>query len=307
MTAVQLPSQAADANASRGVTISFIGGFLLSLDVPLLKLSGADTYTIIYARGAMLFAALFLYWLFFIRLRGDDTPFINGKTGLVLALMAGTANIMFVSSIGLTSVANVVFILAFNPMFAGLLSWAVLGERLHNYTWLAIAASLVGVGIIVADGLQVGTWRGDLLALGVSAILACSLTLVRYRKNDQSMSAATGHLLAAAVVAPFAAPLTLSAEGWGWLALNGLLVAPAATAMLMIAPRYVAAAVVAMFFLLETVLTPIWMWGIFGEVPSVFALVGGAVVITALTAHSAWKLSVSNRVRKSARMAQMRP
>jgi drug/metabolite transporter (DMT)-like permease len=108
-----------DANASRGVTIAFAGGLLLSLDVPLLKLSGADTFTIIYVRGAMLFAALFLYWLFFIRLRGNDTPFINGKTGMVLALLAGTANIMFVSSISMTSVANVVFILAFNPMFAG--------------------------------------------------------------------------------------------------------------------------------------------------------------------------------------------
>lgn len=307
MTAAQVPSRFSDANASRGVTIAFAGGLLLSLDVPLLKLSGADTFTIIYVRGAMLFAALFLYWLFFIRLRGDDTPFINGKTGMVLALLAGTANIMFVSSISMTSVANVVFILAFNPMFAGLLSWAVLGERLHLYTWLAIAASLAGVGIIVADGLQLGTWRGDLLALGVSFLLACSLTLVRYRQNDQSMSAATGHLLAAAVVAPFAAPLALSAEGWGWLAMNGLLVAPAATAMLMVAPRYVAAAVVAMFFLLETVLTPVWMWGIFGEVPSMLALVGGAVVISALSAHSVWKVSVSNRARRSLKPQQIRP
>jgi drug/metabolite transporter (DMT)-like permease len=114
-------------------------------------------------------------------------------------------------------------------------------------------------------------------------------------------------LLAAVVVAPFAAPMALSAEGWGWLAMNGLLVAPAATAMLMVAPRYVAAAVVAMFFLLETVLTPIWMWGIFGEVPSPFALTGGAVVIIALTAHSVWRMSVSNRVRRSAKPQQMRP
>ncbi len=307
MTAAHVSSALNDAKASRGVTIAFAGGLLLSLDVPLLKLSGADTFTIIYVRGAMLFAALFLYWLFFIRLRGDDTPFINGKTGMVLALLAGTANIMFVSSISMTSVANVVFILAFNPMFAGLLSWAVLGERLHVYTWLAIVASLAGVGIIVADGLQLGTWRGDLLALGVSFLLACSLTLVRYRQNDQSMSAATGHLLAAAVVAPFAAPLALSPESWGWLALNGLLVAPAATAMLMVAPRYVAAAVVAMFFLLETVLTPVWMWGIFGEIPSLLALLGGAVVISALSAHSLWKLNVSNRARRSLKPQQIRP
>ena len=307
MTAVTPADVCREADSTKGITIAFIGGVLLSLDVPLLKLSGADTYTIIYARGTMLFAALFLYWLLFIKLRGNDTPFINGKTGVLLALMAGTANILFVSSIGLTSVANVVFILAFNPMFAGLLSWIFLGERLHRYSWIAIGVSLLGVAIIVADGLKVGTWRGDLMALSVSAILAASLTLIRHRKNDQSMSAASGHLLAAVLVAPLAAPATLSLEGWGWLAMNGLLVAPAATAMLMVAPRYVAAGVVAMFFLLETVLTPVWMWAVFAEVPSTFAFIGGSIVIASLTLHSAWKVSVSNRTRRAGLPRHIRP
>ena len=307
MTSTTPAEVSREADSTKGITIAFIGGTLLSLDVPLLKLSGADTFTIIYIRGAMLFAALFVYWLIFIRLRGDQTPFINGKTGMMLAVMAGSANILFVSSIGLTSVANVVFILAFNPMFAGLLSWVFLGERLHKYTWYAIGVSLVGVAIIMGDGLQLGTWRGDLLALGSAALVAASLTLVRYRKNDQSMSAASGHLLAAVVVAPWATPLALSAESWGWLAMNGLLVAPAATAMLMVAPRYVAAGIVAMFFLLETVLTPIWMWGVFAEVPSTLAFVGGTIVIVSLALHSAWKVSVSNRIRRAGTPRRIRP
>jgi drug/metabolite transporter (DMT)-like permease len=62
-----------------------------------------------------------------------------------------------------------------------------------------------------------------------------------------------------------------------------------------------------MFFLLETVLTPVWMWGIFGEIPSLLALLGGAVVISALSAHSLWKLNVSNRARRSLKPQQIRP
>ena len=297
MTRTYTPAAASSAAADtgKGLAISFMGGLLLSFDVPLLKLANADTYTIIYARGIMLFAAMFLFWLFFTRLRGSPTPFINGKTGLVIALFAGVSNIMFISSISLTSVANVVFILAFNPMFAGLLSWAFLGERLHPYTWAAILVSLCGVAIIVAEGLQVGTWRGDLLAVGVAALMAMSLTVIRHQRSDQSMSAASGHLLAAVVAAPLATPGSLSAAGWGWLALNGMLAAPAATALLLLGPRYVAAAVVAMFFLLETVLTPVWMWAIFAEIPSAQAMFGGAVVILALVSHSIWKLLSSRR------------
>lgn len=284
------------ADTSKGIALSFLGGLLLSFDVPLLKLAGADPYTLIYARGIMLFAAMFLFWLFFTRLRGHPKPFINGKTSMIVALLAGISNIMFIMSISLTSVANVVFILAFNPMFAGLLGWAFLGERLHAFTWAAIMASLAGVAIIVADGLQVGTWKGDLLAVGVATMMAMSLTLIRYRRSDQSMSAATGHLLAAVVVAPLAQPGTMTATGWGWLALNGMLAAPAATAFLMLGPRYVAAAVVAMFFLLETVLTPVWMWMIFAETPSAQVMLGGAVVILALLLHSIWKVASSRNL-----------
>ncbi len=280
---------AARSTAEKGIALSFLGGLLLSFDVPLLKLSGADTWTIIYVRGTMLFTALFLFWAFTNRLRENRTPFINGKIGYVIAVLAGVANIMFVASISLTSVANVVFILAFNPMFAGLLGWLFLKERLDVATWIAIACSLAGVMLIVAEGLQLGTWQGDLLALGVAVIMSASLTIIRYSGTNQSLSAGAGHLMSAIVAAPFAVPGSLTAAGWGWISINGFLVTPAATALLMIGPRYVAAAIVAMFFLLETVLTPIWMWALFSEVPSTLSLVGGAIVIAALAGHSLWR------------------
>ena len=288
MTATAGP--ASGSTAEKGIALSFLGGLLLSFDVPLLKLSGADTWTIIYVRGTMLFIALFLFWLFTNRLRENKTRFINGKAGYVIAVLAGIANIMFVASISLTSVANVVFILAFNPLFAGLLGWFFLKEHLGPATWVAIGCSVAGVLLIVADGLQLGTWRGDLLALGVALAMATSLTIVRYSGTNQSLSAGAGHLMSAIVAAPFAVPGSLTAAGWGWLSINGLLVTPAATAFLMIGPRYVAAAIVAMFFLLETVLTPIWMWAIFSEIPSTLSLIGGAIVIASLAGHTIWRI-----------------
>ena len=201
-------------SAEKGIALSFLGGLLLSFDVPLLKLSGADTWTIIYIRGTMLFISLFLFWLFANRLRENKTPFINGKTGYVIAALAAVSNIMFVASISLTSVANVVFILAFNPMFAGLLGWLFLNERLGTATWIAIGCSLGGVLLIVADGLQLGTWQGDLLALGVAVTMAASLTIIRYSGTNQSLSAGAGHLLSAIVAAPLAVPGSLTATGW---------------------------------------------------------------------------------------------
>jgi drug/metabolite transporter (DMT)-like permease len=48
-----------------------------------------------------------------------------------------------------------------------------------------------------------------------------------------------------------------------------------------------------MFFLLETTLTPVWIWMIFGERPSTYALIGGSIVVVTLLVHSAWRLSQS--------------
>ena len=45
-----------------------------------------------------------------------------------------------------------------------------------------------------------------------------------------------------------------------------------------------------MFYLLETVLAPIWVWLIFSEAPTSRSLVGGLILIVALVAHSMWQL-----------------
>jgi drug/metabolite transporter (DMT)-like permease len=50
-----------------------------------------------------------------------------------------------------------------------------------------------------------------------------------------------------------------------------------------------------MFFMLETVLTPVWIWLLFGELPGASVLVGGAIVVVTLLAHSWWRLTTSLR------------
>jgi drug/metabolite transporter (DMT)-like permease len=61
-----------------------------------------------------------------------------------------------------------------------------------------------------------------------------------------------------------------------------------------------------MFFLLETMLAPLWVWLIFSERPSWAGVVGGTVVIVTLLAHSLWRLSTTlqnGKPRRSERAA----
>ena len=60
-----------------------------------------------------------------------------------------------------------------------------------------------------------------------------------------------------------------------------------------IAPRFIPAAEVNLFFLLETIIGPIWVWLIIKEQPSVETLQGGLVIIITIAIHSFLKLKNS--------------
>ena len=90
-------------------------------------------------------------------------------------------------------------------------------------------------------------------------------------------------------------PGAFALPAWVWLALNGLVAIPLATMLLARGPRVLPSADVSMFFMLETVLTPVWIWLLFGEVPPHGVLLGGSLVVITLLAHSAWRLALSMR------------
>ena len=277
--------------------VTAIGGLLFTLDLPLLRLSLADQWTMVFARGILLFLAISAVW-FVARRQGDGTPFIAGRAGLFVAFTSAVGNIAYINAIVYTSAANVVFIIALTPVIATAMSRIALGERVHSLTWAATIMAFAGVSIIAWDGILTAKPWGTLLALISAFCSACAFTVVRATGRKVATSLAIGSLSSAFVAAVFfgvSLPSLLNAGGfgvpaWMWLALNGLVAIPLATVLLAKSPRYLPAADVSMFFLLETVLTPLWVWMIFREVPSPAVLAGGAIVISTLIAHSWWKL-----------------
>jgi drug/metabolite transporter (DMT)-like permease len=255
---------------------------LLTLDAPLLKASEADLWTMIFVRGLMVFLAMICFWMVRDWRNGKRLPFINGRDGVILALLLWGCNLLFVSAITYTSVATVVFILAFNPLLAAILSRFFLGEGISAATAGAIAVAAAGVAIIVWDGIGVGTGFGVALALACAIMVAASLVFTRASDKNLATSTALSALLSAATAAVLAQPLALPPEAWFWLGLNGLIVMPMASVFLTLAPRYLSAPEVAMFFLLESCVTPVWMWLFLSEAPSGGALVGGTMVVAAI-------------------------
>lgn len=279
----------------KGLLLTTIGGLALSMDIPLIRLSGGEIWSILGLRNIITFV-IAVVLLVLLRFRGRPWRLLlPGWTGLWVGLFYGIGTISFVLAVYYTSAANVVFILAFNPMFAALLAWIVTGERPSGATFVTMLAMIVGVGLIVGNGIDSGHWFGDLMSAISALTTACALTVARRSKRDMGFMPMLATIIPAALGLSYALPVGLAISNPLWIILDGGLMMPLAFWCLASGTRYLSSPEVAMFYLLETILAPVWIWIIFAEAPSRMTLIGGSVMMVALASHSLWQARVKGR------------
>jgi drug/metabolite transporter (DMT)-like permease len=186
-------------------------------------------------------------------------------------------------------------------MFAALLSWLVLGERPKPATFLAMIAMIAGVAVIVSDSIGSGTLFGDLMAGCSAFFIASAITITRATGKDMGFTSLVAVLLPFAVAAWMVSQQGFRIDAPWWIVFNGTVIMPLSFFCLATGPKYISGPEVAMFYLLETVLAPVWVWLIFAEEPTSRSLAGGVILIVALVAHSLWQLWDGRR-RRAARV-----
>ncbi|MFZ2102564.1 MAG: DMT family transporter [Oricola sp.] len=276
----------------KGLLLTGFGGLVLSFDIPLLRLANADVWTVQFVRPGLGLIMALLIWGAVSLWRRRAITLLPGKTGILVALLYGVASTIFVGAIFHTTAANIVFILSLNSMFAALLGWLWLGERPARATLATMAVTVAAVLLIVGDSLHTGNWLGDLMTLCCAAIIATVITITRRSGRDMGFAPMIGGLLPLAVAAVMLAPqgvTKLAVENPVWLILDGGLLIPISFWCLATGPKYISGPEVAMFYLFETVLAPVWMWLVFREAPTPASLAGGVIIIAALLAHTAWQ------------------
>ena len=287
---------------AKGLLITAIGGLTLTADIPLIRLADGAPWSILMMRTGTTFLAALVIWAVW-RLATPKAPqLIPGRAGLAATALYGIAAVTFIAAVFNTSTANLVFILAFNPVFSALLSWLFLGERPRPATFLTMAAMIVGVAIIVSDSMGSGHLWGDVLALSTALCIAGAIPISRASGKDMGFTPLVGVVLPFLVAAFVVGKSSYQVSEPGWIVFNGAVIMPVSFFCLAAGPRYISGPEVSMFYLLETVLAPVWVWMIFSEVPSRNSLIGGAILIVSLVAHSLWQLREGRRRRAAAAM-----
>lgn len=280
---------------AKGLALTAFGGLVLTFDIPLIRLAEGEPWSILMLRTGTTFLAALAIWAVWRLISRDAPKLIPGRAGLIVSVFYGLTSVTFITAVYSTSTANVVFILAFNPMFSAILSWIFIKERPKPVTLAAMAAMIAGVLLIVRDSIGHGTLFGDFMALCSAFFVAAAITVSRLSKEDMGFTSLVG------VMFPFLVAIVMVGETgyrvdapW-WIIFNGAIVMPLSFFCLASGPRYISGGEVAMFYLLETVLAPVWVWMIFAEAPSRNSLIGGAILVVALIAHSLWQIHARRR------------
>jgi drug/metabolite transporter (DMT)-like permease len=256
------------------------------------RLTGTDAWTTVFWRSV--FCAVFLSVAVAIMQRGRLTRIIRetGWPGLLMAACFATASTAFIMALSRTSVANTLIIQSLSPFIAGLLGWLCLGERVRRRTWTAMGVALIGTVIMLWGSPGAGSRIGDVLALVTATAFAAATVVVRWHRRVQMPAAAA---LAAALAGLFAigqaTPFAVSGRDLVLLALFGIGQLGVGMLLFTAGARLIPVAEASLIGVLECMLGPLWVWLAIGERPGLFALIGGAVILSALVAHTAADLT----------------
>ena len=282
------------SDQKKGMLMAFTAVMFLTPDSLFIRLANVSSWNLIFYRGFIPFSLVFIGLLVVYKNNFVKQAFSNGWRGIFYALIFTVTNITFVLSIENTNVANTLIMLALAPMLSAILSFVFLKEIPDKKTWIAIFITTISVVYIFYDALDTGDLLGNTLGLLTALGLAVGAVIIRSAKKiDLVPSAMFGKLLVALIAFYFADNLNLKGNDLTIVPLMCVMCVAIPFVLVTIAPRYITAAEVNLFFLLETILGPIWVWLVIKEQPSLETIIGGSVIIFTIACHSALSLKKS--------------
>lgn len=271
-----------------GMVMVLVAGLLWSFQALMIRqIEKAGPWAILAWRSLAMVPVLmaFLAW----RRGGSPLPAIRraglagvlGGIGMVAAM--GGAILAFQT----TTIANAAFLLAASPFFAAILGWVILREAVAYRTWVAIALAIVGIFIMVRDGLAAGALVGNVAALVSALGFAAFSVALRWRRVEDSLPASILGASFAVVAGALATlhigqPLAIPATDLMWCVIMGVITMSGGMILYTLGSRVVPSAELTLLSNTEVLLAPFWVWLIMGETASTATFIGGAVVLMAI-------------------------
>jgi drug/metabolite transporter (DMT)-like permease len=225
----------------------------------------------------------------FLLLTNRGLRFHFSRDQVIGAIGYAACTVTFCTATKLTTAANAILLQYTAPVWVALFGAWFLGERATRADWITIAVVLLGMGLFFADSLELTHFLGNLIAV-ISGVCFAGMTMALRRQKDTSAaeSIILGNFIAFAIGAwwIFHAP-PLTPAGWGSLLTLGVVQLGVSYWLYARAIKHVTALEAVLIPVIEPILNPVWVLLTLGERPTLLALLGGVIVLAAVTVRAA--------------------
>ncbi len=279
------------SDQQKGSLMAFVAVMFITPDSLFIRLSSIDTWSLVFYRGLIPFFTVLIGMLIIYKLNFFKMLLNSGHHGIIYIATFSITNITFVVSIQNTNVANTLVMIAMAPMLSAILGAIFLKEMPDRRTWIAIGITFIAAVYIFYDSLQLGSIYGDILGFITALGLAVGAVTIRSAKKKNLVPAAViGKLFVAIFAMFFIESYILADLDLFIVPLMCIMCVAIPFVLVTIAPRFIPAEEVNLFFLLETIIGPLWVWMVIKEQPTLETIQGGLVIIFTIAIHSFLKL-----------------
>jgi drug/metabolite transporter, DME family len=236
--------------------------------------------------GRSLLAALTV--AFFTRHEGFRLNRLTVLTSLLYAALL----LLFVVATKLTTAANAIFLQYTAPIYVLLLEPLFYKEKFRKSDFVVVLACVAGMSLFFVGKLRPQDVSGNIAALASGICFAFYVLLLRHPQSqtvNRASSVIYGNLLLVLITAP-AGLMALSKISWqdavSVTYLGVIQIGLAYTFFTLGMARGVRSLDAGIVGYVEPVLNPVWVFLFLGERPSTWAILGGAIIITAVITHA---------------------
>lgn len=204
----------------------------------------------------------------------------------------------FVAANKFTTSANAIVLQYSAPIFILILSAVFFRQKFRSGDIITVAVTTIGISLFFLDKLAGGYLFGNLLALAAGLSFASMFVLTGHADHDsRSSGILLGHLFTAALGIPFLifTPTPFTPSTVAVIITMGVFQLGIPYILYGLAVRKCSPLACSLISAVEPLLNPVWVFLYCGEAPSIFALIGGAIVIGAVASWSVWSGRTDNK------------
>ena len=267
-----------------GPLLVFLGALSLSFGGLIVKsFEGATLWQILFWRSLFFSLTILAFLIISYKKKTFKSFYDSGLPGFFGGIILSFGFCGYVFAMYNTTVANTNFIISLQILFLAIFGYFFLKEKISAATLISIILAVTGVLLMVGNSLTPGELSGNLAAFTMPITFAILIMIVRkYPTVDMVPAQFVAGVSSCIIGFLFSTKLMISPNDIFLGFLAGFFQVGFGFIFITIGARTTPSAMVGIIMLSESVLGPVWAFLFVSERPSMFGLIGGAIILFAV-------------------------